>query len=178
VHRRFGVAGAVLAVAMIGMTIPAVRLIPAHFRSGHLSIDLPFDSTAIAGIVWGDIASLLLFATFVATAIGLRARPEAHRRLMLLASISIVGPATARVGTLLGWALAPTAVPAQTGIGVLVQSVVGLGLPLLLVAHDLRATRRLHPATLWGVPAFLAATLGAFILAGTAAGQAFVLALE
>jgi len=54
-------------------------------------------SGPVALIVTGDTGLMLIFALFVVTAIYLRRRTDVHRRLMLLASIAIVGPAIVRL---------------------------------------------------------------------------------
>ena len=47
-------------------------------------------------VIWGNLFTLMLFTAFVSLAVAFRKRPEAHKRLTLLASMSIVGPAMAR----------------------------------------------------------------------------------
>src|ERR1700730_9606988 len=51
----------------------------------------------ISSVVCANIGNLLSFATLLLAAVVLRGRPRAHKRLMLLASISIIGPALARI---------------------------------------------------------------------------------
>ncbi|HTT02916.1 MAG TPA: hypothetical protein VMG11_12600 [Steroidobacteraceae bacterium] len=169
-HRRLGILGGVLAIAVVGMSLIAVLGFPAHFKAGRLSIDTPFDFPTVSQIVWTDLASLAVFSVFTATALALRRRPEAHRRLMLLATIAILGPAAARAGELPARILS-IAVP---GLAALIL----VGLPLTLLAYDLHSRRRLHPATAWGVLAYFGAFLGAGALSGTAMGRALTRALE
>jgi hypothetical protein len=77
----------------------------------------------------------------VTLAVVYRGRPDAHKRLMLLASISFMGPAVARISRwpLLGGEQGPFT-PA-----------VLLGLLAAVVVYDLITLRRVHPATLFGV---------------------------
>lgn len=85
-HRRVGYPAATYAVAVVvsGMIV----------NSGWAaSLTSPADAANI--IVWGNYVSLLLFALFVGFGVLLLRRPEAHKRLMLLASVAIIGPALA-----------------------------------------------------------------------------------
>ena len=85
---------------------------------------------------------MLLFTLFGALAIARRNRPEAHKRLMLLATISLVMPALARIPRWVHW------VPLPEGpTGGMILSNLFLA---ALVLFDLATRRRLHPVTLWG----------------------------
>jgi hypothetical protein len=50
----------------------------------------------LAAVLFGFSPTLLLLAVFVSLAVVFRSNPDAHKRLTLLASFSIVGPALAR----------------------------------------------------------------------------------
>jgi hypothetical protein len=80
------------------------------------------------------LGSVVMFAGFVAAALAMRRRAALHKRLMLLATVSIITPALARlVGRRPIYALALT--------------------PLFVaaaIAHDYRRDRRVHPIYLWG----------------------------
>ena len=97
-HQRLGVAGAVLAalVFTLGMA--------ANIASSHRAVisgdfdRLPF----IPFVVFGGFVSLIVFAVLVTLAIQWRRRPETHKRLMLLATIALLGAATARIAAYLG----------------------------------------------------------------------------
>jgi len=83
-HRRLGVIGVGLAVAVVvasGVTI--VRMVPRA-----TAIGAPAD--IVAAVAVSDTAALISFASFVAAAVR---RVTAHKRLMFLASNSIIGPA-------------------------------------------------------------------------------------
>jgi hypothetical protein len=69
VHRRFGVFGALLAVAVAGLSLVTVLGLPRHFSSGQLSIDVPFDLEGITNIFWNDLGSLVIFVVLVETRI-------------------------------------------------------------------------------------------------------------
>jgi hypothetical protein len=106
-----------------------------------------------------QLGALLLFAGFVAAALVLRRRPDYHRRLMLLATVSIIPPAIAR----LPWVdfRAPLAV--------------GLSLSFVVAGaiHDLRVRGRVHPAYVWGGLALVASAPLRFLLGQSNAWQSF-----
>ena len=160
-HRRLGIAGAILAIAVFGIALITVLGLPGHFKAGRLSSEGSLDFAAISGSVWTDFAALALFATFVAIALNLRHRSDIHRRLMLLASVAIVVPAVARLPT----------------IGT-VRILIILALPLSLVVHDLRGLRRVHRTTVWGVTSYFVAYLGSAWASATGIGHALITSLE
>ncbi|MEQ8936182.1 MAG: hypothetical protein RIE56_10370, partial [Amphiplicatus sp.] len=84
-HRRLGIAGAALAALIVPFTIATgVAILPrdlANMGEGGYSAFLP------------TIIEALLFGSLVAGAISLRSRPDYHKRLMLLATLSALGPA-------------------------------------------------------------------------------------
>ena len=168
-HRRLGILGGFVAVALVGMSLAAVLGFPAHAKVNALSIDVAFDASVVRAIVWTDLASLLIFSAFVATALYWRRRSDVHKRLMLLASMAILGPAVSRIISL----VAP-----PPAIGIAIQTLILFGLPLTVVLHDLLATRRVHRATAVGVTAYLVATIGALAIANSGIGAALIAALE
>src|SRR5262245_48271427 len=89
VHQRLGVAGAILAGSMVVVgTLLAVESAAAG------SAPPGVDPLAFLAIPIGDI---VLFATFVVAALRLRRDREAHKRLMLLAYVSLMAAAVARL---------------------------------------------------------------------------------
>jgi hypothetical protein len=129
VHRRLGIAGGVLASLMVVVgTVTALKV--AARGSAPAGVD-PLSFLMI------PLSDMLCFAGFVALALRLRANREAHKRLMLLAYVSIIVAAVARLpGVLL---LGP---PAFFGLAFLF---IFVG-----VIYDLVTRRRVHPAYLWG----------------------------
>jgi len=129
VHRRLGIAGAVLATAMI-----VVGVITAIKVAARGAGPPGADPLAFLAIPVGD---MVMFSTFVGTALWLRRKKEAHKRLMLLAYISIIAAAAARL-------------PGVLPLGPL--GFYGLAFVFLLVAiiYDLLSRRRVHPAYIWG----------------------------
>ena len=136
-HRYFGIAGSGLAIVMIWMgTVVAVNSTRAHFSAGTLMVGFP--PLVFLAL---QLLDLVQFIGFVALAIVWRKRPETHKRLMLLATLSIIAPAIGRLPLPPLWKFA---------------------LPMLAVVgcmlFDLLRRRRIHPAFLWGGLAFLAGT--------------------
>lgn len=166
VHRRAGWVGAALAVAVVVTGVVAILgVVPGVIARGE---SIQENMQLFAGVFWGNGGILVAFAVLVAMAIALRRRSASHKRLMLLASISITPPATHRVG-LLPFLQALDSREANA----LVFAVAGLLVLLLsLVLYDVVALRRLHPVTAWGVPGSFAWFLVCiFVIPGTALGE-------
>lgn len=90
VHRRLGILGAVLAFAVVAMGTYATVEATAREVQSHIVGRFHY----LFGL---NLVNLLLFALFVVAALTLRTRPEFHKRLMLLATLSILAPAVARI---------------------------------------------------------------------------------
>ncbi|HEY6456777.1 MAG TPA: hypothetical protein VIY90_15995 [Steroidobacteraceae bacterium] len=156
VHRRLGILGAVLAVAVVILGIATTLGTPAHFKAGGAtSAGTPNPPQQVEMLImFGNIGRMMLFPILVATALGMRRRPEVHKRLMLLASMAIIAPAMARIqgfAEVGGISLSPSVGAALLHI---IPAIIVFLLPLTLVGHDLLTTRRLHRATVWGVLAY------------------------
>jgi hypothetical protein len=149
-HRLFGVAGAVLAAVVFALSLLVV--VRSVVRETSL-------------VVLGDIVILFLFGILVAGGIWFRQKPDVHKRLMLIASITIVAPAIAR------WPGAQSMLPI---------SVVGPQLLLYaaLILYDVLSRRRVHPATIWGVALYIVAVAVTIPLASSKLGHALVEALK
>jgi hypothetical protein len=128
-HQRLGIAGVVLAAAMF-----AVGLSTAVAAASAGAAPPGIDPLAFMAI---PVFDMLLFGGFVTAAMLLRRNREAHKRLMLLAYVSIIVAAVARLPGVL-----PMGPPVFFGLSFLF---VGLG-----VAYDLFSRRRVHRAYLWG----------------------------
>jgi len=102
---------------------------------------------------------MLCFAGFVTAAVWLRARKEAHKRLMLLAYASII---TAAVGRIAGASLGPLLA-------------LGLSLTFVLagVIYDVASRGRVHPAYVWGGTLLAVSLPLRLAISGTAAWRAF-----
>jgi hypothetical protein len=89
-HRRLGVAGGVLAVAML--IVGSMAAIDAA-RRGFTPPGGPPPLTFLI-IPLGD---LFVFSVLVGAALSLRRQPQSHKRLMLLATLALLTPAIARL---------------------------------------------------------------------------------
>ena len=124
-------------------------------------IDSPEDGENI--VVWGNFFTLLMFAAFVSLAVVFRKRPEAHKRLMLLASMSIVGPALARLPR---WPI--FAGGFEAGRNCAIAGV--LTMFALLLTYDVVTRKKPHPASWIGMVLILASLAGAVFLGITGIG--------
>jgi len=92
-HKRLGIAGLVLAALVIATScaaaIEAARL--GGDRGGISAADRLYSSVLVVST----------FALFVSMGTALRKRPEIHKRLMLLATIAVIGPGVTRAVALL-----------------------------------------------------------------------------
>ena len=156
-HRRLGIGGAFLAVAVASLGLLLTLTIPSLVHDKIPSpTGQPMPFSIAYRIMWINVGSILLFATMVPMALWKRRRPDVHKRLMLLASFALIGPAVGRMsGFPELWGITASA-PLVTAIFHALPVVSALGLPLTLVAHDLLIMHRLHRATIWGVGATLA----------------------
>jgi hypothetical protein len=89
-HRRLGVAGAVLAALMIFVGC-ATAVIRAKI------IEVPPGSPSPLVFLTVPLGDMLVFAVLVGAGFYFRRRPDVHKRLMLLATIAILPAATARL---------------------------------------------------------------------------------
>jgi hypothetical protein len=129
-HRKFGYAGAVLAALMVPL---GLTLAISSARAGHA----PPGLAPLAFLII-PVADMLVFAVLIAAAVWYRNKSAMHKRLMLIATVSLLGAALARV----------TGTPGAGGPPVF------FGVPdLLLVVgaiYDRRTLGRVHPAYKWG----------------------------
>lgn len=155
-HRKLGIAGIALAVAMVIAGV-ATALQAAARRSSVPEPD-PFPFLTI------PLFDMLLFSIFVGMGFWKRRNGEAHKRLMMLAYFSIL---TAAIGRLPGVpSLGP---PAFIGITLIVL--------LIAVAYDWVSRGRVHPVYIWG-GTFLAASFPVRIaISETAAWNSFARSL-
>jgi hypothetical protein len=148
VHRRLGVAGAVLAAAMV-VAGTSIAIATAARGSAPPGMD-PLAFLII------PIFDMVLFATFVTAALALRRDKEAHKRLMLLAYVSIIVAAVARLPGVL--ALGP---PGFFGLSFLFVVAAGL--------YDFLSRRRVHRVYLWGGALILVSVPARLFISGTSA---------
>jgi hypothetical protein len=150
VHRRLGVAGVLLAATMVAVG-SAVVIINA--RGGRVPPGAPIPVIMI--LSFGNLA---VFGALVGAAIYFRGRREFHKRLMLLATLSLLPAAIQRM-------------PLDfMGLGVL-PTVFGLTdvFIFVCVAYDTWRHRRLHPAFAVGAILIIAWVPLAIALGGSSA---------
>jgi hypothetical protein len=154
VHRRLGVAGGVLAavLVLVGVATAIVRV-----RQGAAP---PGGPPPLVFLVV-PLSDMVLFAGLLGAGLYYRRRMAVHKRLMLLATVSLLAAPVARLpfGFLRGNILAVFAI---TDVFV-----------VALVAYDLAMYRRIHRATAWGGFALVASQPLRLMLGGTAVWLAF-----
>jgi hypothetical protein len=140
-HRSLGIAAFCLPPLMVVLgVIAAIDALGRGVRIGTLD-----SATSLAIPLWNIAAfSIVIFAAWKA-----RGRPDAHKRLIVLATIGLSDAALGR----LPWT--------QMGIPAAAGAVIGLAaLILAVVAYDWLSLRRVHRSTMWAAPLVFAA--GAF----------------
>jgi hypothetical protein len=151
-HRTFGVAGVVLAAAMI-----VVGLRTAIASAARGTAPPGVDPLMFLAVPLFD---MVLFAGFVASAIGMRANREAHKRLMLLAYISIITAAVARLPGILPY-------------GPLMFFGLTFVFLALGVAYDMASRRRVHRVYVWGGALLVVSVPLRLAISATPAWRAF-----
>ena len=124
-HRRLGVAGAVLAGLMAAAAFETAIQATRRGRIDHAFLLVP-------------IGTVVIFPALVGAAIAYRRQPALHKRLMLLATFEILSAAVARWPVVKTW---------STPAGFLAVTDLFLA---AIVIYDLATRRRINPATLWG----------------------------
>lgn len=155
IHRRLGVAGALLVAVM---SVVGYLLAVDAGRRG-ISPDSHVTPLSFMAIPLFDLG---VFVALVAWALLLRRRSDWHKRLMLVATLSLLPPALARIA--LQFPPAPVMPIALGGAALIV---------LAVTIIDSVAQRRLHPAMLWGGLFFVVSLPARILVAGTQAWQDF-----
>jgi hypothetical protein len=153
-HRRLGVAGGLLAVVMV-----VVGVLTAIGEARRLSAAPGSPALVFLAIPLGD---MLVFSILVTAAFHFRRRSEAHKRLMLVATIGLLTAAIARLPFDFIRTNGPRAFFGLTDL------VLGV-----CVLYDLASRRRVHPAYVWGGLLLVASQPLRLAVAGTGAWLAF-----
>ena len=152
-HRRLGIAGFLVACLMVILGIlAATNALGRNFAPPGL------DPLTFYVIPMGD---MLIFATLIFFAFRARSNPAAHKRLIMLATISLLIAAVAR------WPFA------WVFLKPLVAQMVTYIFILALVAYDLFSLGKIHRATLWASAFLIAVQLVRVPLGQTAVWHAF-----
>lgn len=158
-HRAFGTVAFCLPPVMIVLgVLAAIDALHRGVRIGPLdpAISLAIPLIGIAGF------TVVIYASWRA-----RRRPDAHKRLILIATMGLVAAAFGRfpwdrVGL-------PPAAGAVTGLGVLL---------LILIAYELITLRRVHRSTMWAAPLVWLSVAVAVPIGMTPAWHAFAALLN
>ncbi len=149
-HQKIGYfVAAYAAVVVAGSLMATFNAVPRELASGmtfetnmaevdaSMGGDLTFLSF-ISGVVWANILSVVGFAVLIVLAVLYRRNPQVHKRLIVIATVGMMGPPLARISRaeLLGGEQGPF-IPLAI-----------LSLLLLVLVHDKISIGRLHPASL------------------------------
>jgi len=132
-HRRLGMAG-----ALIGVALPCAGIATAIVMTRFHAAEGQSDGAAFLVVSFFDMVA---FAITFGWALGLRHRPQYHRRLMLLASCGLTVAAFARFPS---WLMPNNCW--YIGVDVLI---------VVAIAWEWAVTGRVHPVYRYSVPALL-----------------------
>ena len=129
-HRRLGVAGAVLAALLVAVgTTTAI----AGAANGAGPPGVP--PLAFLAVPFFD---MVVFTGLVTTGLWYRRRANIHKRLLTLGTIALLGAPIARL---------PFGAPVVGILGVFALADLFI---VACIVYDLTSLRRVHPATIWG----------------------------
>lgn len=138
IHRKLGIAGAVLASVMVVLALAASVIVD------RLHFGKPDSDPSFLAI---QLADILNFGTLAAAAVVLRKTPSAHKRLTLLATIFIADAGFARWW---GGSIAKSVGGEGFWQNWAIMYLSDILLVALLGGYDLLTRRRLHPAFVAG----------------------------
>jgi hypothetical protein len=157
-HRQLGWAGAGLAAVMVCVAmLAAITAGRRDIAAGHLEDSLTFFAT--------PVFSMIMFAALLGAGVALRGRPETHKRLMLLATLSLLDAAVAR------WPF-PSLVGTPLGYYGITDAFI-----LAAILYDFVSRRTVHPVYVWGGLAVVAEQWLRDVVGATAPWQALASAV-
>ena len=157
VHQRLGILGGVLAALVV-----VVGILTGLYAAARGASPGP-PALQFLIVPLGD---MVVFAILIGVALYFRRRLDIHKRLMLLAALTFLGPAIARIPLNFIANGGPLAFYGLTDLCI-----------LAFIAFDTIRHRRLHPAFLWGTLFIFAMQPLRIFLAGTDAWLRFATAL-
>ncbi len=131
-HRQLGWVGAALATALVASGVLVGLYATRRDLAGS-------SDEAVLGQFVNILIEMLLFGSLVAAAIYSRRDKESHKRFLILATISALGPAWFRFRHIF------PAVPHP----IVTWSLIADSLLLLVIARDWLTMKRVHPVYLW-----------------------------
>jgi hypothetical protein len=152
IHRRLGIAAAMLAAGMV-----VVGTKTAIVAAGRGSAPPGIEPIVFLVVPLFD---MLLFTGFVATALWRRRDKEAHKRLMLLAYVSIIVAAVARI-------------PGMIVLGPLGFFAASFLFAVCGMVYDWRSRGRVHPVYKWGLAVLVLSVPLRLALSSTGAWHSF-----
>lgn len=154
IHRRLGIVGGVVAATMVVVgTLTAITR--ASQGAAPPGGPPPLVFLAI------PLFDMLVFLILVSAGFYFRRRSDVHKRLMLLATISILAAAIAR----LPFSILKAGPPAFFGLTDLFI--------VICIVYDLVTRRRVHRATVWGGLLIILSQPLRLVISGTSAWMAF-----
>ena len=173
-HRAWGMAGISLATALF-----VVGMVTA-IQSAELRVVKGGDDRGLAFLII-PMSAISLFAGFFAAAVANLARPNVHKRLMVLATIALLQPALVRVFFILKTGGGPGLRPGMNGPPPMATTIgPALVAELFVVAailYDWRTRGRPHPVYLIGLATMVLVHFGRLPLSGTPQWKAIASAL-
>jgi len=159
-HRRLGVAAAFVAAAMVAL---GLIVMVESARRGFVGV-FPLPEGVSQDPVGFSVQAAFdvgLFAAFLCAGYAFRARREVHKRLMLLATISLLPAAIVRIP-----------LPGVTRL--VFALLLAIGFAAAQPLHDRLTRGRIHPVGLWGGALFLVSIPGRILVGQTDAWHAFM----
>ena len=148
-HRKLGVIGALLAFFVVALGVYTISSSILRHKP-----DATLDLFALLYVAF-DGLSLLLFGGLVLAALGLRLRPQVHKRLMLMALISLLPPAFGRF----------VAYFTRVGVSKIVLALM-CATVLSCIVIDAVRHRRLHPTLAWSGALVVAVNISTYFAQG------------
>lgn len=155
-HRRLGIVAAVVACLLVILGV----LVATEDLANHGTSDV---SNKMQGVNYAVFLSdILMFTVLMACALRFRSRPVIHKRLALIALLSILDPAYDR------WPI-----PVSWWDDRVSPIICTYPILLLIMVYDRFSTRTVQPATLWATGLLVAVQQGRNAFGHTAFWQSF-----
>jgi len=151
VHRRLGIAGAMIALALVGLGwVVGVSALNRGVAAGALTEPLAQQIFILS------FQELVVFTVLIGAALWLRKRSGTHKRLMLLGTLALIPAATTR----------PFAFGGVPNV-LMMFGLVEVMFVAALYVHDRRSSGQMHPATLWGGGLLVVTAVSRTLVGGT-----------